>query len=111
MKGTYLGEFEELVMLTVGVLFPEAYGVAIKKEIPIQTKRKVTLSAVHAVLHRLQNKGLLTSEFGEATKERGGKRKKFFTITIAGTKALSQAMDTRKELWSKIPKMALQVIK
>ena len=108
MKGSYLGEFEELVMLTVGVLFPKAYGVAIKKEILKQSKRKVTLSAVHAVLHRLQNKELLTSEFGEATKERGGKRKKFFTITQAGSKALSHAMDTRQELWSKIPKMALQ---
>jgi len=107
MKGSYLGEFEELVMLTVGVLFPEAYGVAIKNEIIKQTQRKVTLSAVHAVLHRLQNKGLLSSEFGEATKERGGKRKKYFTITLAGTTTLNQAMDTRKELWSKIPKVAL----
>jgi len=108
MKGSYLGEFEELVMLTVGVLFPKAYGVAIKKEILKQTKRNVTLSAVHAVLHRLQNKGFLTSKFGEATKERGGKRKKYFTITLAGTTTLDHSMDTRKELWSKIPKLALQ---
>ncbi len=107
MKGTYLGEFEELVMLVVGVLHPKAYGVAIKKQILSQTKRKVTLSAVHAVLHRLENKGYLTSEFGEATAERGGKRKKYFTITMAGSKALSMAMETRKDLWSQIPNVAL----
>ena len=108
MKRNYLGEFEEVVMLTVGILYPQAYGVAIKKEILINTNRKVTLSAVHAVLHRLQEKNFLTSEFGEATRERGGKRKKYFTITQAGSKSLSLAMDTRKTLWDKIPKVALQ---
>jgi len=108
MKRTYLGEFEEMVMLIVGVLYPQAYGVAIKKEIFINTNRKVTLSAVHAVLHRLQEKGFLTSEFGEATKQRGGKRKEYFTITRAGSKSLSLTIDTRKDLWNKIPKVALQ---
>ncbi len=107
MKGTYLGEFEELVMLSVGVLHPEGYGVAIKNHIEKLTTRKVTLSTVHAALHRLQNKGFLASEFGEATKERGGKRKKIFTITIAGSKALRASRGWREEMWATIPDIAL----
>ena len=107
MKGTYLGEFEELVMLSVGGLYPLGYGVAIKNHIEKLTKRKVTLSTVHASLHRLQNKGFLQSKFGEATKERGGKRKKIFTITIAGSKALRASRGWREELWATIPDIAL----
>ena len=107
MKGTYLGEFEELVMLSVGVLHPDGYGVAIKNHIEKITQRKVTLSTVHAALHRLIKKGFLLSEFGEATKERGGKRKKLFTITIARSKALRASRGWRDELWSTMPDIAL----
>lgn len=107
MKGTYLGEFEELVMLSVGVLHPEGYGVAIKNHIENLTGRNVTLSTVHASLHRLLNKGYLNSTFGAATKERGGKRKKIFTITTAGSKALRSSRGWREELWSTIPDVAL----
>ena len=107
MKGTYLGEFEELVMLSVGVLHPHGYGVAIKNHIEKLTQRKVTLSTVHATLHRLMKKGFLQSEFGEATKERGGKRKKLFTITVAGNKALLASKGWRDELWSTMPEIAL----
>ena len=107
MKGTYLGEFEELVMLSVGVLHPQGYGVGIKNHIEKLTNRKVTLSTVHASLHRLQNKGFLKSEFGEATRERGGKRKKIFTITEAGSKALHASRGWREELWATIPDIAL----
>lgn len=107
MKGTYLGEFEELVMLSVGVLYPQGYGVAIKNHIENLTSRKVTLSTVHASLHRLQKKGFLESEFGEATRERGGKRKKIFTITVAGSKALRASRGWREELWATIPDIAL----
>lgn len=108
MKGTNIGEFEELVLLMVGVLYPEAYGVGIKNEILNRTGRKVALSAVHAVLQRLQEKGLLKSEFGESTKVRGGKRKKFFEMTSEGSKILSNTRDIRNELWGEIPKVALK---
>lgn len=107
MKGTNIGEFEELVLLMVGVLYPEAYGVGIKNEVLSRTGRKVTLSAVHAVLQRLQEKGLLKSEFGKSTKVRGGKRKKLFEMTSEGSKILSETRDTRNELWSEIPEVAL----
>lgn len=107
MKGTYLGEFEEIVLLVVASLYKEAYGVAVKKTIHEQIGRKVTLSTVHASLHRLEKKGFLRSQFGEATKVRGGKRKKYFTLTAAGTEALEHARMIRNKLWDTIPPAAL----
>lgn len=103
MKGTYLGEFEELVMLAVGILHQEAYGVGIKQEIIERTGRKVTLSTVHASLHRLEKKGFLESRMGEATKVRGGKRKKLFSITAAGKHALATARAQRNAMWDAMP--------
>ena len=108
MKGSNLGEFEELVMLAAGVLFPEAYGVSIKEEIQNRSNRSVTLSAVHASLQRLENKGYLTSEFGESTQKRGGKRKKYFKITAEGAKALEETRDLRDQMWGDIKDLAFQ---
>lgn len=108
MKGTYLGEFEELVLLTVGVLYQSAYGVSIKEEIEHRSGRKVTLSTVHSSLNRLEEKGYLESELGAATKERGGKRKRMFKITNLGTKALETSRSLREQLWENIPKVALE---
>ncbi|MEQ8925035.1 MAG: PadR family transcriptional regulator [Fulvivirga sp.] len=107
MKGTNLGEFEELVMLAIGVLHPEAYGVSIKDEISVRSGRNVTLSAVHASLHRLEEKGFLESEFGEASNKRGGKRKKYFFITAYGAKALEEVKELREQLWADMNKVAL----
>ena len=99
MKGTNLGEFEELVLRMVGILFDDAYGVAIKDEILSRASRKATLSSVHAVLNRLEKKGYLQSRMGAPTKVRGGKRKRYFKVTPLGKKALEQVMQTRKQLW------------
>ncbi len=107
MKGTYLGEFEEIVLLTVGVLYDEAYGPSIKKEVEERTGRKVNLSAIHATLNRLDEKGFLSSRLGEATAKRGGKRKKYFAVTKLGVKALEEAKNLRDSLWVSIPKIAL----
>lgn len=107
MKGNHLGELEELIMLMVGVLYPEAYGVAIKKELLIKLDRKVTLSAVHTVLNRLEQKGFLQSQFGDSTPERGGKRKRFFRMTSEGAQVLRNIREIRLELWSYIPNIAL----
>ncbi len=109
MKGTNLGEFQELVLLTIGTLYPEAYGVGIKDEIKVKTGRKVTLSTVHAALNRLEKKGLIDSSFGEATKIRGGKRKKYFTITAYGLKTLQDTKSQRDQLWNAIPEQVFQV--
>ena len=105
MKGAHLGEFEELVLLTVGSLYKEAYGVAIMDELISQTGRKVNISAVHAVLQRLEKKGLVKSSMGGATNERGGRRKRYFTLMPIGKKALDQSMELRMQLYQSIPKL------
>ena len=93
MKGTNIGEFEELVMLTIASLGEEAYSVTICDELEENTGRKVKLGVVHAALNRLEEKGLVTSSLGEATKKRGGRRKRFFDITHAGKIALIRAKE------------------
>jgi DNA-binding PadR family transcriptional regulator len=103
MKGTNLGEFEEIVMLTIASLLEEAYSVAIVDEIARVTGRKVKLGVVHSTLNRLEEKGLISSSLGEATKERGGRRKRFFSISDAGKEALLKAKSQRDELWNAIP--------
>ncbi len=106
MKGKRLGEFEEIVLLTIGILFDEAYGVAIKNEIEERTERKVSMGAMHATLVRLEDKGYIDSRFGEATKQRGGKRKRLFQVTAVGQQALIETKEVRDDLWDSIPKTA-----
>ena len=105
MKGTNIGEFEELVLLTVAALMEEAYSVAICDELTTNTGREVKLGVVHAVLNRLEEKGLVKSRLGEATKERGGKRKRFYELTLGGKAALVSAKSIRDQLWDKIPSL------
>ncbi|MDN5200980.1 PadR family transcriptional regulator [Fulvivirgaceae bacterium BMA10] len=108
MKKLQLGEFEEIVLLTVAILHGEAYGVSVRKDIETRLGRKVSVGAMQTALRRMEQKGFLKSEFGEATKERGGKRKRYFTITSFGKKALQEAKDTRLQLWNAIPKVVFE---
>ncbi|MEO5979613.1 MAG: helix-turn-helix transcriptional regulator [Chryseolinea sp.] len=109
MKKYQLGEFEEVVILTVGVLYNEAYGISIKKDIETRLKRKVSMGALHTALKRMEDKGYLKSHEGEATEERAGRPKKYFEITALGKKAIEYTKETREQLWNLIPKVALQV--
>lgn len=109
MKGTNLGELEELILLTVGVLYKKAYGVAVMDEIEKQTGRSLNISAVHAVLTRLEDKGLVKSEMSEPTSERGGRRKKIFLLTAAGRKSLEEVNELRNQLFNQIPKVAMNI--
>ena len=106
MGKNQLGEFEEVVMLTVAILYGEAYGIAIIEEIEKRINRKVSIGALQTVLRRLEKKGLLESQLGEATKVRGGKRKRFFMVTSSGQKVLREAKEQRLQLWSAIPEIA-----
>jgi len=103
MKGTNLGEFEELVLLTIAALINDAYSVAICDELEKHTGRAAKLGVVHAVLNRLEEKGLVKSSLGEATSARGGKRKRFYEVTHAGKVALMKAKEVRESLWRIIP--------
>ena len=90
MKGTHLGEFEELVLLTIATLVNNAYSVAICDELSRYADRTVRLGVVHAVLNRLEEKGLVKSELGEATATRGGKRRRFYFLTGAGNASIDR---------------------
>lgn len=106
MKGTQLGELEELILLTVAALYDDAYGIAIMNEIKVRAKRSISISTVHAVLKRLEDKGFMSSRYDGATPERGGRRKHLFRVTAAGEKALKNSRELRNELWDQIPKVA-----
>jgi PadR family transcriptional regulator, regulatory protein PadR len=107
MSKYQLGEFEEVVLLTVAILNGDAYGVSIIEEIEKRLKRKVSLGAMQTSLRRLEEKGFLKSELGEATKVRGGKRKRFFALTNFGKKALKESKEQRLGLWNAVPEFAL----
>ena len=106
MKGKNLGELEELALLMVGALGEGAYGVAIMDEIATQTGRSLNISAIHSVLKRLEKKGFLMSEMTGSTAERGGRRKRIFTISSDGRVVLEQIRDVRNQLWERIPRLA-----
>ncbi|SDK96598.1 Transcriptional regulator PadR-like family protein [Catalinimonas alkaloidigena] len=107
MRKAYLGEFEELVLLTTAVLAgQEAYGVTVANELEQQTGRAVSIAAVHVALHRLLEKGYVRSELGGATATRGGRRKRLFAVTPAGQHVLREMRTTRNRLWDLIPKTA-----
>ena len=101
-----IGEFEEVVLLTVAILFENAYGITIKSEIENRLNRKVSVGAMRTALSRLEKKGFLRSEFGEAKAIRGGKRKRFFKVNRSGKEALDKVMESRKQLWEAIPSAA-----
>lgn len=107
MKKYQLGEFEEVVMLTVGILYNDAYGVSIKKEIEERLSRKVSVGALQTALKRLEDKGYLKSHEGEATQERAGRPKRYFVITALGKRALEHTRLTREKLWRAMPKWTL----
>lgn len=106
----YLGEFEELVLLTIVSLGEEAYGVTIQQDIEARCKRSISIGALHSTITRLEEKGLLKSWLGGATQERGGRSKRYYEITPAGKKAVSESKSLRDELWN-LSKVKLSIIK
>ncbi len=106
MKETRLGEFEEVILLLVGILGEDAYAMKISEEFEGQTKRNVSIGAVHSTLNRLTEKGFLTSEMGDSSPERGGRRKRIYTITAYGRQVLNEAKDFRMTLWNQFPGLA-----
>ncbi|MBC7921181.1 MAG: PadR family transcriptional regulator [Ferruginibacter sp.] len=109
MRRTYLGEFEEIVLLMVAIADGEAYGVTVSHEIEQHTGRQVTFGTVHNTLVRLEEKGFVTSRLGGATAERGGRRKRLFTVTAAGSRALQDIQQLRSQLWQLVPPRTLQL--
>ena len=106
MKGTYLGEFEELILLTVASIGQEAYAVNVKSEGEAFSNRPLNISAVHSSLYRLEEKGFLSSSFGGATQKRGGKKKRLFQVTSAGFEALQASKSMKENIWKNIPQLS-----
>lgn len=98
MKG-FLGEFEELVLLTIVNLDKDSYGVAIKEDIEERGKRTISMGALHTTLTRLEEKGYIKSWMGDPTQVRGGRRKRFFEVTHRGKSELHKMKSLRDELW------------
>jgi len=106
MKKTKLGEFEELVLLTVAALQKDAYGIEIRRELEALLKTTLSVGAIQSALKRMEDKGFLTSEFGEPTQVRGGKRKRIYSTTSYGRKVMAEMKEIRATLWSSIPTLA-----
>ena len=111
MKETRLGEFEEVIMLLVGILGEEnSYALKIAEEFKSQTGRGVSIGAVHSTLTRLEDKGFLNSEMGKPTAERGGRRKRIYKITAYGKKVLTEARDFKMALWQQYPAFSFDAL-
>jgi len=109
MKGANLGELEELILLTVGALKENAYGVGVMDEIAKEGGRKINISAIHTVLKRMENKGYLKSKMGGATQERGGRKKRIFHLTSLGQRVLKDSMELRLSLFKRISKFEISI--
>ncbi|MFT7149509.1 MAG: PadR family transcriptional regulator PadR [Nonlabens sp.] len=101
-----LGEFEELVLLMVAAYNREAYGVLILENLEEKLNKKVNISAVHVSLKRIEKKGFVESSFGGITNERGGRRKKYYTITALGKKVLDRQYELRTSIYKQIPNIS-----
>ena len=108
MKGTHLGEFQEIVLLTILVLDDNAYGVTIKREIKERVNRSISRGALHTALTRLEEKGFIKSWQGEANEERGGRKKRYYDVSNKGVSALQDAKDIRDQLWNEAPRLRVQ---
>ncbi|MDW3190785.1 MAG: helix-turn-helix transcriptional regulator [Cytophagales bacterium] len=108
MRGTNLGEFEELLLLVVMILQEEAYVLRIRDEIHEQVNRSLSMGALHSTLTRLEQKEFLSSDMKGATKDRGGRRKRVYEITAKGQAALNEVKQLRNRLWGQVPKFYLE---
>ncbi len=99
-----LGTLEETVLLIVAVIEKEAYGYTVSEEYYKNIGQRISISAVHTVLKRLEKKGYIHSEMGGATKERGGRKKRIFKVTKLGFTTLESIQEARMKLWGMMPK-------
>ena len=109
MEHFKIGEFEELVLLTVGILHGNAYGITIKDEIEERLDRQVSVGALQITLRRLEKKGFLKSSKGESSVSRRGRPKLYSTLTSLGKRAIEYTRQTRNELWNALPQFILNL--
>jgi PadR family transcriptional regulator PadR len=100
MPEIYLGELEQIVLLAVLRLGERAYAVPILEQIEEQTGRTMARGAVYTALDRLESKGCLRSRLGEPVPERGGRARRYFTVTPAAVRALKASRLALMRLWN-----------
>ena len=100
-----LSDSELLILLALIRLEPNAYGVPIAREIEVRGKRTLALGRVYAALERLEEKGLVRSELGEATAERGGRAKRFFHVTSKGLRETRATRESLIRMWDGVPQL------
>ena len=98
----FLGEFEQMVLLSIVQLGDEAYGVKIREEIEARTERDVARGALYTTLDRIEVKGLVTSVTGDSTAERGGRPRRYFAVSPVGMEALRASRKALLNLWTGI---------
>ena len=98
-KRGFLGEFEQIVLLALARLGPDAYGMTIHDEIEKTIERSVSITAVYVTLSRLEKKGYVSTQLGEPSPERGGRAKRYFKLQPAGVTALKQSRNFLVRLW------------
>jgi PadR family transcriptional regulator, regulatory protein PadR len=107
MIETRIGDFEEVLMLIVGILGEqESYAFRIAQTFETQTGRAISIGAVHSTLDRLETKGFVKSEIRSGASSRGDRRKRIFTITALGKRVLKESMDFKVSLWRQYPAFA-----
>jgi DNA-binding PadR family transcriptional regulator len=96
---TFLGEFEQMVLLAILQLGDGAYAVPIRREIENSADRKVARGALYTALERLETKGCVESLMGDPTAERGGRSRRYYTVTGSGVTALQNSRYAMLRLW------------
>ncbi|MEP1096484.1 MAG: PadR family transcriptional regulator [Cyclobacteriaceae bacterium] len=105
MKKTRLGEFQELILMTVIVLEEDAYGNEIQRNLEERLNERLSTGAIQTALKRMEEKGFLTSEWGKATQKRGGKRKRIYSATSYAHQVLRDMKEVRASLWEAMPQL------
>ncbi len=99
MSQDYLGEFEQMVLLSIMRLGEEAYGLAIRDELADVAGREPSSGALYTTLDRMESKGLIQSRAGSGGRERGGRPRRYVRVTAQGREMLSQSRSTLLALW------------
>jgi PadR family transcriptional regulator, regulatory protein PadR len=102
---SYLGEFELMLLLTIIRLGDEAYGVPLSRELALRRGREISVGSVYAALDRLETKGLVVSNLGESTPERGGRAKRYFRVTRQGLRTVHETRRVLSKLWQSLPSL------
>ena len=105
MKKSRLGELQELILMAVIVLKDEAYGNEIQRQLESLLNERLSTGAIQTALKRMEEKGFLTSQWGEATNERGGRRKRIYEATSLAHNVLQDMRSVRDQLWQRMPNL------